>query len=74
MKLNAAEKLSPLCIKLVESIESKLAIHRSRLEADNTEIKTARIRGQIAELKEIHKDLTSDPHYKADQPYTDPYA
>jgi len=51
MKLSPHEFQSPLWVKLEEYCEEKLRKHRIRLESRLDELETARLRGQIAELK-----------------------
>lgn len=53
MKLTKPEIDSAAWQRVKAYAISELARHRTQLEADKTELQTARLRGQIAALKEL---------------------
>lgn len=55
MKLTKAEASSAAWKRTKAWAEAELTRHRTQLEADKTELQTARLRGQIASLKELIK-------------------
>lgn len=55
MKLSPPEIGSAAWMRVKEYALAELDRHRTQLEADQTDLKSARIRGQIAALKELLK-------------------
>ena len=58
--LTEHEKKSPVWEKLKSHIEARMTTHRSRLEGDLSELETAKLRGKLAECREILK-IGDDP-------------
>lgn len=53
MTLSHLETTSAVWLKIKAWADEELARHRTQLEAEKTELQTAKLRGQIAALKEL---------------------
>lgn len=51
IEINDTDKLNPLWGKLMDMWEERLAVLRRKNDGDLTEFQTAKVRGQIAELR-----------------------
>lgn len=61
IKLNDAERLSAAWHQVERHAKHRLSTLRAQLEGDLDELKTAKIRGSIAELKAILQLAEEDP-------------
>lgn len=51
--LSSGDKLSPTWLRLVEHLEQRLDVLRKQNDGRLDEVQTARMRGRIAQLKEL---------------------
>ena len=58
--LNAAERMSPLWLRLCAYLDQRIEDLRTQNEGDRTIEQTSKLRGQIAEARSIRK-LGADP-------------